>query len=846
MAAPASCPSSFDVLAAFEAAFDFYFDPEDTHASFRPDDPHVVLALEFFGMLREPLAPLIEGVDWARELVVHFNFDVSKGAVPWEECARLTREHAGAGGSVPRGTKRVECRGGRRASAARCWLRLKWMTSPPASAASVCLKRRDEPTVVFKSMSLSLCGYRALQLPPYTPPVKMLARVQNVRPIRPIRDIKADAIDSFMAVQGNVVRVGPVRPLVVAMAFQCAKCRVSVQCRFDQGKFEPPTRCLATRGCRSSKFEPLRDSAVTVDWQRIKIQEVETDVADAGRVPRSVDVELTEDLVDTCVPGDIVHVSGMIRSVNADVAAGRSAGSARHLFILFMEAHSVVAAKVSRSGSGDSKQFSERELELVRAIASHRDPFSLGEAVKAALCLGLFGGTHAASAAAMAEFGAAEEPGAPNLAGGGRGGAGSDRFKLRVRGDPHVLIVGDPGLGKSQMLRAVSGLTPRGVYVCGNTASGSGLTVTMVRDPDSGDFGLEAGALVLSDQGICCIDEFDKMGKEHQALLEAMEQQRISIAKAGMVASLSARTSVLAAANPVGGHYDRSKTVTENLRMHPALLSRFDLLFIILDRPDEERDRQLSAHVMALHDSARIERVNLLNDNAIRGEVPDRPAGGAADPGLGGLAGAQESRAGSGDFERRLRWAVAAIDDPVPPSLLRKYVAYARRFCHPSLSPAAALVLQDFYIDLRQRHGDDDTTPITTRQLESMVRLVQARAKIELRETVTRSDAMDVVQLMQRSLLDVAMDAMGTVDFSRSVGAGGMSMQRQVKAVVSALNRVARLRGTDKFSREDFDAVVADLRLQVTSVTDLLETLNQQSYILKKGPRLYQLLTSSS
>ncbi len=552
----------------------------------------------------------------------------------------------------------------------------------------------------------------------------------------------------------------------------------------------------------------------------------------------------------------------------------------------------------------------------------------------------------------MAEFGAAEEPGAPNLAGGGRGGAGSDRFKLRVRGDPHVLIVGDPGLGKSQMLRAVSGLTPRGVYVCGNTASGSGLTVTMVRDPDSGDFGLEAGALVLSDQGICCIDEFDKMGKEHQALLEAMEQQRISIAKAGMVASLSARTSVLAAANPVGGHYDRSKTVTENLRMHPALLSRFDLLFIILDRPDEERDRQLSAHVMALHDSARAleggrERLQALAElprlglsestcstttpsavrcgslatasqaaqaaasrpgaqgplaslpyrgvaRAIAGrmaaaddrlasqqedameaalqrsqagrmpyavgglggrlgsectlkrQVPDRPAGGAADPGLGGLAGAQESRAGSGDFERRLRWAVAAIDDPVPPSLLRKYVAYARRFCHPSLSPAAALVLQDFYIDLRQRHGDDDTTPITTRQLESMVRLVQARAKIELRETVTRSDAMDVVQLMQRSLLDVAMDAMGTVDFSRSVGAGGMSMQRQVKAVVSALNRVARLRGTDKFSREDFDAVVADLRLQVTSVTDLLETLNQQSYILKKGPRLYQLLTSSS
>lgn len=579
------------------------------------------------------------------------------------------------------------------------------------------------------------------------------------------------------------------------------------------------------------------------------------------------------------------------------------------------------------------------------------------EAVKAALCLGLFGGTHAPSAAAMAEYGVAEDPGAP-LTSGGRGGAGGDRFKLCVRGDPHVLIVGDPGLGKSQMLRAVSGLTPRGVYVCGNTASGSGLTVTMVRDPDSGDFGLEAGALVLSDQGICCIDEFDKMGKEHQALLEAMEQQRISIAKAGMVASLSARTSVLAAANPVGGHYDRSKTVTENLRMHPALLSRFDLLFIILDRPDEERDRQLSAHVMALHESAgaasgALERLDAIAElprlgasdstfsssvqpldrlcelqapgqqgrpaaplrftprgqqsglplravaRAIAGRVAaadDRLAsqqedlveaalqrsqsgdrsggqlerffGGAvgeehaprqnsrtaqasatsavARSGLTGLQDARDSQTGSGDFERRLRWAVAAIDDPVPPSLMRKYVAYARRYCHPTLSPAAALVLQDFYIELRQRHGDDDTTPITTRQLEAMVRLVQARAKIELRDTVTRGDALDVVQLMQRSLLDVAMDAMGTVDFSRSVGAGGMSMQRQVKAVVAALNRVARLRGTDKFSRDDFDSVISDLRLQVTSVTDLLETLNQQSYILKKGPRLYQLLTSGS
>jgi len=564
------------------------------------------------------------------------------------------------------------------------------------------------------------------------------------------------------------------------------------------------------------------------------------------------------------------------------------------------------------------------------------------EAVKAALCLGLFGGTHAASAAAMAEAGEADAPGA-----GASAGASADRFRLSIRGDPHVLIVGDPGLGKSQMLRAVATLSPRGVYVSGNTASGSGLTVTMIRDPDSGDFGLEAGALVLSDQGICCIDEFDKMGKEHQALLEAMEQQRISIAKAGIVASLSARTSVLAAANPVGGHYDRSKTVTENLRMHPALLSRFDLLFIILDRPDEARDRQLSAHVMTLHDRAAAasgaaqargvgasqasssssarggggddDDLDALfatarsgddDDDGTAAAVPALPASSAAlaraiagriaeaDDRLGSQADgaaaaalaasqagfrprsgnarqsymAAAARAAGGqttladalivggagagepegmkavreteDIEKRLRRAVRSVDDPVPPVLLRKYVAYARRFCYPTLTPAAALVLQDFYIDLRHKHGDDDTTPITTRQLESMVRLAQARAKVELRETVTRADAVDVVQLMRRSLLDVAMDEMGAVDFSRSVGSGGMSMQRQVKAVVGALNRLARQRGTNRFSRDEIDAVVTEMRLQVSSVTDLIETLNQQSYLLKKGPRQYQLLTS--
>ncbi|KAJ3230198.1 DNA replication licensing factor mcm8, partial [Chytriomyces hyalinus] len=200
---------------------------------------------------------------------------------------------------------------------------------------------------------------------------------------------------------------------------------------------------------------------------------------------------------------------------------------------------------------------------------------------------------------------------------GGRRRSNQESKEIDIRSNPHVLVVGnyliqhpfenrhthkickkgDPGLGKSQMLSAVVKAAPRGVYVCGNTTTTSGLTVTLCKDGESGDSALEAGALVLGDRGVCCIDEFDKL-TEHQALLEAMEQQSISIAKAGMVCTLPARTSVIAAANPVGGHYNKAKTVSENLKMNTALLSRFDLVFILLDKPDEQLDKFLSDHII--------------------------------------------------------------------------------------------------------------------------------------------------------------------------------------------------------------------------------------------------------
>lgn len=436
----------------------------------------------------------------------------------------------------------------------------------------------DHPSTAMPCLALAVHKLLAADGEQLDDGCKVTVRLYEFGPQTPLTQLKSNLLGKMVCIRGSVIRAGFIRPMVTALPFLCRKCGTrltpSVAC---------PDGCLPDfRGvcpvCKGQTFVPMREEAQMDDFQIVRIQEELDGESGAGRVPRTIDCELFGDLVDACAPGDQVTVVGVLRMRLADdakqvrtpvrrgggsnSARGRGRGArggggggdateANSQLDVYVQVNSIDNKKQVDTGRRETMDFSEKDLEAVRYIHEQPKLFSLivnsiapaifgHDLVKAGLALALFGGTQSDSD----ETTAAEKF--------------SRKAKgfLPVRGDSHILVVGDPGMGKSQMLQAVNTISPRGVYVCGTYASARGLTVSLNREAGTSDYALEAGALVLGDQGVCLLDEFDKMDiSEHQSLLEAMEQQSISIAKAGVVCTLPARTSVIAAANPVGGHY---------------------------------------------------------------------------------------------------------------------------------------------------------------------------------------------------------------------------------------------------------------------------------------------------
>ena len=517
-------------------------------------------------------------------------------------------------------------------------------------------------------------------------------RVRNLPDARKveIRDLRAIHLGKFVSISGLVKKVTEVRPKLEDASFQCQKCGAVIKVPQTENILVEPTECYSEQGgCgRKSSFKLLSESSKFIDFQKIELQEMPEGLR-GGAQPMKLVIYLDDDLVGDVLPGDRITVNGILK------AQPRRSGRMKLTeFNKIMDANSIEIKEqafeeifISEEDEKRIKELSE-DPSLYIKIRNSIAPTIYGlETEKDALALQLFGGV-------------------PKYMPDG----------TRIRGDIHILLIGDPGTAKSQLLRYISQLAPRSIYSSGKSSSAAGLTASAVKSDEFGEGGwtLEAGALVLADLGIACVDELDKMlPRDRDALHQAMEQQEISVAKAGINATLKSRCALLGAANPKFGRFDEYEIIAEQINIPPALLSRFDLIFPITDKPDKERDENLASHVLEVHKY---------------GEMLSH------EPDL--------------DIEK--------IKPDIEPEFLRKYIAYAKRKVFPVLTEEAIDRIKNYYVEMRIK--SKDTISFTPRQLEAFVRIAEASARMRLSNVVTAEDAERAIKIVEYYLTKVGME----------------------------------------------------------------------------------------
>ncbi|MFW9925402.1 MAG: minichromosome maintenance protein MCM [Candidatus Thorarchaeota archaeon] len=526
----------------------------------------------------------------------------------------------------------------------------------------------------------------------------------------PLRTIRSRHIGKLIHISGIMMRASEVKPLLVKAVFLCRICQAEIPQDQDEGKYTEPALCPVCTKKTPMRLVPQKSQFK--DWQKVRIQESPEELP-PGQMPRSVDVILEGDIVDISRPGDLVKVTGILQTTPDFSRRGGKLAT----FNIFIEANGVEISEKEY----EQLQISEEDVKRIEELSQHPQ---VHERIYASIAPSIQGHDNIKESIALLVFG-----GVPKLLSDG----------TRLRGKSNILMIGDPGTGKSQILKFVSGLAARGLYTSGKGTTAAGLTAAVVHDTDSSAMTLEAGALVLADQGIACIDEFDKMDpNDRTAIHEAMEQHTVSIAKAGIVATLNARTSILAAANPTLGRYEDSLTLQENIRLPFTILSRFDLIWIMVDTVNVDQDRELAKFILDMHQMKKIQD---------KGTLP-----------------------------------------PISPDFLKKYIGYANLNVFPQLTADASEVIEDFYVELRKSAEGGGAIPITARQLESLVRLAEARARMALRSEVNKEDARAAVRLMEESLRMVAMDRItGRIDIDRQVSKMSAEQRSSSDIIIKAL-----------------------------------------------------------
>ncbi|XAR72782.1 DNA helicase [Bertholletia excelsa] len=588
------------------------------------------------------------------------------------------------------------------------------------------------------------------------------ARIFNLKTSTSMRNLNPSDIEKMVSLKGMIIRCSSIIPEIREAIFRCLVCGYySDPIVVDRGRITEPTVCGKQECLAKNSMALVHNRCRFADKQIVRLQETPDEIPEGG-TPHTVSLLMHDKLVDAGKPGDRVEVTGIYRAMS--VRVGPTQRTVKSLFKTYIDCLHLKKTDKSRmqredpmetendslrndNGLADSKEMVEKLRELSRQPDIYKrltrslapNIWELEDVKKGLLCQ-LFGG-NALELQSGASF----------------------------RGDINILLVGDPGTSKSQLLQYIHKLSPRGIYTSGKGSSAVGLTAYVAKDPETGETVLESGALVLSDRGICCIDEFDKMSDNARSMLhEVMEQQTVSIAKAGIIASLNARTSVLACANPSGSRYNPRLSVIDNIHLPPTLLSRFDLIYLILDKADEQTDRRLAKHIVALH---------FENPESLQEDVLDLQT-------------------------------------------LTAYVSYARKHIHPQLSDEAAEELTRGYVEMRRRGNFPGSSKkvitATPRQIESLIRLSEALARIRFSELVEKRDVMEAFRLLEVALQQSATDhSTGTIDMDL------------ITTGVSA---------SERMRRENLVSATRDLlmeKMQIggpsTRLLELLEELKKQS-----------------
>ena len=599
-------------------------------------------------------------------------------------------------------------------------------------------------------------------------------RIRDLLENIPIRNLRSKDLNHLIAIEGMIRKSTGVHPKIKVAAYKCFTCENIMYLDQNGSKLRSPSVCTNELCKKKDTLKLIENLSLFEDSQRVLIQESPESIRN-GTNPQSLDVLFVDDLAGNVSPGDRVIIIGILNAIQKTSKDGKSL-----YYDLYLKGNNITKLDKEFDELSITKEDKENIIKLskepnlynrmIQSIAPSIYGTKILKDVKQAILLQLFSGV---------------------------------RKKLldgsTIRGDIHILLVGDPGVAKSQLLRYVVNLSPRGVYASGKGSTASGLTASVVKDDlGEGRWSIEGGALVMANNGIATIDEMDKMKDEDRsALHEAMEQQTISIAKAGLIATLKSQCSILGASNPKSGRFNITESISEQIDMPPSLLSRFDLIYILTDEPNENIDTEISKHILKSH---------------YIGELLKKE-----------------------DYEKVEKELVEDLPI-IEKDLLQKYIAYAKMYITPIMTKEARDHLQNFYTNVRKLGKKSSTIPLTARQLEALIRIAEASAKIRLSNEVTIEDAKRSTQLTSDCLKQIGVDPeTGNYDIDYIVAGEWKSKKDQIQILKSSLVRLAFDAKGNDILMESVLQRAKEMGVQESHARELLEMIHQKGGYIDKG-----------